>query len=157
MKRYEHEGKVFFRPEEGKLIKVTHTRECVRTIDDVEEDENGVPSVVTREEPYTDTATQILNTFNVDTDKEGDFTIEEIPDPSIPEIPENIARLRDLGVELGEIQKWFAETDYIPNKVVVGEWEETDERWISYKQERAKKRARQDEIMKQLTSTSVTE
>lgn len=157
MERYEHEGKVFFQPEEGKLIKITYTIQCVRTINDVEEDENGAPIVVTREEPYTETATQILNTFTVDADKEGDFTIEEIPDPSIPEIPESIARLRDIGVELGEIQKWFTATDYIPNKIVVGEWEETDERWISYKQERAKKRARQDEIMKQLTSTSVTE
>ena len=150
MRRYESEGRVFFLPEEGKLIKVTHTRECVRTIDDVEEDENGAPIVVTREEPYTDTATQILNTFTVDADKEGDFTIEEIPDPSIPEIPESIARLRDLGVELGEIQKWFSETDYIPNKVVVGEWTETDERWIAYKEERARKRARHDEILKEM-------
>ena len=150
MERYESEGKVFFRPEEGKLIKITYTRECVRFIHDVEEDENGAPIVVTREEPYTDTATQILNTFTVDADKEGDFTIEEIPDPSIPEIPESIARLRDLGVELGEIQKWFTATDYIPNKVFVGEWSETDERWIAYKEERARKRARQDEILKEM-------
>ena len=37
MRRYEHEGKVFFQPEEGKLIKITYTIQCVRTIDDVEE------------------------------------------------------------------------------------------------------------------------
>ena len=150
MKRYEREGKVFFRPGEGKLIKITYTRECVRVIHDVGEDENGAPIVVTREEPYTDTATQILNTFAVDADKEAELTIEEIPDPSIPEIPESIARLRDLGVELGEIQKWFSQTDYIPNKVVVGEWPETDERWIAYKEERTRKRARQDEILKEM-------
>lgn len=150
MKRYEHEGKVFFQPEEGKLIKVSYAIQCVRTIHDVEEDENGAPIVVTREEPYTETATQILNTFTVDADKESELTIEEIPDPSIPEIPESIARLRDLGVELGEIQKWFASTDYIPNKVVVGEWQETDERWIAYKEERARKRTRQDEILKEM-------
>lgn len=150
MKRYEREGKVFFRPEEGKLIKITYTIQCVRTINDVGEDENGAPIVVTREEPYTDTATQILNTFAVDADKEAELTIEEIPDPSIPEIPESIARLRDLGVELGEIQKWFSQTDYIPNKVVVGEWPETDERWIAYKEERTRKRARQDEILKEM-------
>ena len=147
MRRYEHNGKVFFQPEEGKLIKITYTIQYVRTIHDVKEDENGAPIVVTREEPYTKTATQILNMFSVVADKEGDFTIEEIPDPSIPEIPESIARLRDLGVELGEIQKWFSQTDYIPNKVVVGEWPETDERWIAYKEERARKRARQDEIL----------
>ena len=70
---------------------------------------------------------------------------------------DEILRLRDVAVELGEIQKWFSETDYIPNKIVVGEWEETDERWISYKTERTKKRARQDEIVKQLTNSFVTE
>lgn len=150
MKRYEREGKAFFLPEKGKLIKITYTRECTRVIHDVGEDENGAPIVVPWEEPYTETATEILNTFAVDTDKECDFTIEEIPDPSISEIPESIARLRDLGVELGEIQKWFTATDYIPNKVVVGEWPETDERWIAYKEERTRKRARQDEIMKEL-------
>ena len=150
MRRYEHNGKVFFLPEKGKLIKITCTIQCVRIINDVGEDENGAPIVVTREEPYTDTTTQILNTFTVDADKEGDFTIDESHDPNIPEIPESIARLRDLGVELGEIQKWFSETDYIPNKVVVGEWPETDERWIAYKEERARKRARQDEILKEM-------
>ena len=150
MRRNEYNGKVFFIPEKGKLIKITYTSQCVRTIDDVEEDENGAPIVVAREEPYTETATQILNTFTVDADKEAELTIEEIPDPSIPEIPESIVRLRDLGVELGEIQKWFAETDYIPNKVVVGEWSETDERWIAYKEDRARKRARQDEILKEM-------
>ena len=150
MRRYEHNGKVFFLPEKGKLIKITYTSQCVRTIHDVEEDENGAPIVVTREEPYTYTTTEILNAFTVDADKEAELTIEEIPDPSIPEIPESIARLRDLGVELGEIQKWFTATDYSPNKVVVGEWPETDERWIAYKEERARKRARQDEILKEM-------
>jgi hypothetical protein len=150
MRRNEYNGKVFFLPEDGKLIKITYTRQCVRIINDVEEDENGAPIIVTREEPYTDTSTQIVTAFSVDADKEAELTIEEIPDPSIPEIPESIARLRDLGVELGEIQKWFAETDYIPNKVFVGEWQETDERWIAYKEERTRKRARKDEILKEM-------
>lgn len=150
MRRYEHNGKVFFRPEDGKLIKITYTSQCVRTIHDVEEDENGAPILMTREEPYTETATQVVTAFTVDAGKEAELTIEEIPDPSIPEIPESITRLRDLCVELGEIQKWFTSTDYIPNKVVVGEWQETDERWIAYKEERARKRARQDEILKEM-------
>ena len=150
MKRYEREGKVFFRPEEGKLIKITYTIQCVRTINDVGEDENGAPIIVTREEPYTDTAEEVVTEFACDAEKEAELTIEEIPDPNVFEIPESMARLRDLGVELGEIQKWFTATDYIPNKVVTGEWPETDERWTNYKAERAKKRARQDEILKEM-------
>ena len=85
-------------------------------------------------------------------------TTDLFPDETEQENARNaVFALRDVAVELGEIRKWFSQTDYIPNKIVVGEWEETDERWISYKEERIKKRARQDEIMKQLTSTFVTE
>lgn len=48
--------------------------------------------------------------------------------------------------ELKEIRDWFAATDYIPNKVIVGEWERMDERFVKYCEERAIKRARQDEL-----------
>ena len=48
--------------------------------------------------------------------------------------------------ELSQIEVWFASTDYIPNKVIVGEWSEDDERFVKYKAERAKKRARRDEL-----------
>ena len=48
--------------------------------------------------------------------------------------------------ELKEIREWFAATDYIPNKVIVGEWDRTDERFVKYCEERAQKRARQDEL-----------
>jgi hypothetical protein len=50
--------------------------------------------------------------------------------------------------ELQQIKKWFLENDYKVNKVVIGEWEETDSRWLEYKKERQLKRARQDEIGK---------
>ena len=53
---------------------------------------------------------------------------------------------RSLLHELKEIQEWFLSTDYIPNKVVVGEWEVTDERFVNYRAERQAKRTRQDEI-----------
>lgn len=46
--------------------------------------------------------------------------------------------------ELFDIQAWFKENDWKPNKIITGEWLETDPRWIEYKQERAVKRARQD-------------
>lgn len=49
--------------------------------------------------------------------------------------------------ELSEIDSWFASTDYIPNKVIVGEWETTDPRFIEYKQQRLIKRNRRDELI----------
>lgn len=61
-------------------------------------------------------------------------------------IDEETFTRRSLLHELKEIQEWFLSTDYIPNKVVVGEWEITDERFVNYKTERQAKRARQDEI-----------
>ena len=48
--------------------------------------------------------------------------------------------------ELAKIQAWFSQNDWKPNKIITGEWLETDERWLEYKQERAIKRARQDEL-----------
>lgn len=61
-------------------------------------------------------------------------------------IDEETFTRRTLIHELKEIQEWFLSTDYIPNKVVVGEWEVTDERFVNYRAERQAKRARQDEI-----------
>jgi len=55
-----------------------------------------------------------------------------------------------LEEELTEIKKWFASTDYIPNKIITGEWQTTDQRWIDYLSERSIKRARQDEILESL-------
>jgi hypothetical protein len=52
----------------------------------------------------------------------------------------------DLENELIQIKKWFLENDYKVNKVIIGEWEDKDPRWLEYKKERAVKRARQDEI-----------
>jgi len=53
-----------------------------------------------------------------------------------------------LEVELESIQNWFRQTDWIPNKILTGEWQDTNPRWIEYKKERSIKRARQDEINK---------
>lgn len=48
--------------------------------------------------------------------------------------------------ELKEIREWFASTDYIPNKVIVGEWSTDDPRFIAYCEKRKQVRARQDEV-----------
>jgi hypothetical protein len=54
----------------------------------------------------------------------------------------------ELENELLQIKKWFLDNDYKVNKVIIGEWQDTDPRWIEYKKERSIKRARQDEINK---------
>jgi hypothetical protein len=51
-----------------------------------------------------------------------------------------------LQLELQEIRRWLKNNDWIPNKIITGEWEETDPRWIDYLSERADKRERQDEL-----------
>ena len=48
--------------------------------------------------------------------------------------------------ELKEIEQWYLEHDYIPNKITTGEWALTDERWLAYKAERIIKRQRKDTL-----------
>lgn len=54
--------------------------------------------------------------------------------------------LNKLQFELDEIQVWLSKNDWIPNKIITGEWKATDERWLQYLEERKVKRARQDEL-----------
>jgi len=51
-----------------------------------------------------------------------------------------------LKEEMFEIQGWLFENDWKVNKITLGEWETTDPRFIEYKEQRAIKRARLDEI-----------
>ena len=46
--------------------------------------------------------------------------------------------------ELRDIEQWYLNTDYIPNKILTGEWELDDPRWVNYKAERLVKRNRRD-------------
>ena len=48
--------------------------------------------------------------------------------------------------ELKEIREWFLSTDYIPNKVLVGEWSLDDPRFTAYCEKRKQMRARHDEV-----------
>lgn len=52
--------------------------------------------------------------------------------------------------EQAVIQAWFVNNDWKFNKVFIGEWADTDPRWLEYKEQRAIKRARLDEIKKAL-------
>lgn len=54
--------------------------------------------------------------------------------------------IEDYQEELNNIKIWLQENDWMPNKITTGEWQDTDPRWLAYKQERAVKRARQDEL-----------
>lgn len=56
--------------------------------------------------------------------------------------------LEKARLELDEIQVWFAKNDYIPNKIITGEWETSDERWRTYLADREVYRHRQDELKK---------
>ncbi len=48
--------------------------------------------------------------------------------------------------ELNQIKQWFKDNDWKVNKVVIGEWDKSDGRWLEYLKERTIKRARQDEL-----------
>ena len=52
--------------------------------------------------------------------------------------------------EKAHIEMWLKRTDWIPNKIITGEWETTDSRWTSYVEERKVKRARLDEVKQEL-------
>lgn len=45
---------------------------------------------------------------------------------------------------LAEIRQWFRETDWMINKIVVGEWNITDTRWLEYLKTRKAMREEQD-------------
>ena len=57
---------------------------------------------------------------------------------------------QDYEVELMFIRNWLKENDWIPNKIVTGEWSQDDKRWKDYLKERTIKRARQDELLQLL-------
>lgn len=49
-------------------------------------------------------------------------------------------------IELAEIKKWFDDTDYIPLKVIRGNWSANDTRYIEYCAEYNHKKARKDTL-----------
>jgi hypothetical protein len=51
-----------------------------------------------------------------------------------------------LEKEQADILQWLADNDWKVNKVVVGEWDKEDPRWIEYLNKRKVKRNRLDEI-----------
>jgi hypothetical protein len=51
-----------------------------------------------------------------------------------------------LEKEKADILQWLSDNDWKVNKVVVGEWEKEDPRWLEYISERQSKRTRLDQI-----------
>jgi len=49
-------------------------------------------------------------------------------------------------IEIKEIEQWFAKTDYLPHKIIRGEWSEDDPRWIEYKKTAKLKAKRLEEL-----------
>lgn len=59
-----------------------------------------------------------------------------------------------LNFELNEIYNWLFENDWKINKIALGEWKNTDERWLEYLKERKEKRTKRDEIISLLEKLS---
>ena len=57
------------------------------------------------------------------------------------------AERREKAAKKAEALKWFSDNDWKVNKRVLGEWAETDERWIQYLEERRAMRAQYDEAI----------
>lgn len=52
--------------------------------------------------------------------------------------------------EIATIDKWLKDNDWKVNKIVIGEWQVSDERWIDYLNNRFDKRKRRDELVEEL-------
>jgi hypothetical protein len=58
-----------------------------------------------------------------------------------------------LKIELNQIKIWLKENDYKVNKHLLGEYQDDDERWIEYLQERSVKLARYNDIEHEILTT----
>ena len=83
----------------------------------------------------------------------GEITIEQFAEENGFEVfddkPEELLlqeKQTKIQNELKQINIWFQQNDYIPNKIITGEWTNNDKRWKDYLKERAAKRKRQDEL-----------
>ena len=74
------------------------------------------------------------------------LSLEEVYYHNGREVTEEQHNRLELLHELKEIREWFESTDYIPNKVLVGEWEKTDPRFVEYCEKRKQMRERQDAV-----------
>lgn len=79
-------------------------------------------------------------TLHFDPEKKTFYTVEIAPEVLAERQAKKEAReKKDTAL------KWLSDNDWIVNKRVLGEWEETDERWLAYLTGREKARADIDE------------
>lgn len=78
--------------------------------------------------------------------KTGTETVEKVRPILVPYDNSHDLAIQNAKAELKEIHKWLCDNDWKVNKIVIGEWQQDDERWLEYLQERQVKRARQDEL-----------
>ena len=72
---------------------------------------------------------------------DGKFTVVR----NIPTDEQNVAdKLEAKRKRIAEIEKWLRDNDWKFNKIFLGEWEETDERWLEYLRLRKAYRAERD-------------
>lgn len=57
---------------------------------------------------------------------------------------------REILQEIAIIDKWLKQNDWKVNKIVIGEWQVDDDRWIDYLNNRFDKRKRRDELIEEL-------
>jgi hypothetical protein len=79
---------------------------------------------------------------------DGKFTIQR-RELSIDEILRDSRQTKTKRIK--EIEAWLKANDWKFNKVFLGEWEQTDPRWLSYLEERAKLRTERDELEKEVS------
>lgn len=80
--------------------------------------------------------------FNLKTKEKFEREISQ----SVVDVDTAINNRTTLKEEKEKILNWLKENDWIPNKIVVGEWNTDDTRWTTYLEERTVKRNRLDEL-----------
>lgn len=83
------------------------------------------------------------NTFLFYNPESKEFRIE--PRPPVPEAVLRKLSLRAARQKRDAALKWLSENDWKVNKHTLGEWSDTDERWLTYLADREKVRAQYDE------------
>jgi hypothetical protein len=58
---------------------------------------------------------------------------------------------KEIKNKIIKIIVWFQNTDYYVNKIIRGEWTETNETWIAYKQEAKVKALELEKLEEELT------
>ena len=76
----------------------------------------------------------------------GKFTVAR-REPTAEELVQDAARAKTG--RLIEIDRWLKANDWKVNKVYLGEWKQTDTRWLEYLETRAALRAEHEELTKE--------